>query len=106
MRYPERARLLIHGGGFIVGGGRFVLADATLTAGESCCMAYSVDYRMPPDHPFPAAIEDCVSVYRELIKRYDPKRIAISGGSAGANLTATVALKIRDLGLRCRQHSA
>jgi epsilon-lactone hydrolase len=99
MRHPERARLLIHGGAFCLLGGRYVLGDAAQAAADSGCMAYSVDYRMPPDHPYPAAIEDCVSVYRELIKRYDPKKIAISGASAGANLTATVALKIRDLGL-------
>ena len=59
----------------------------------------SVDYRMPPDHPFPAAPEDCFAVYRALIETHDPKRIVIGGSSAGGNLAAATMLMIRDRGL-------
>ena len=99
MHHPDRARLCIHGGAFTVLGGRYVEGDAAQAAAEGGCMAYSIDYRMPPDFPFPAAIDDCVAAYREMIKIYDPKKIAISGASAGANLSGAMTLKLRDLGL-------
>ena len=99
MRHPDRARLAIHGGAWTLLGGRFVMGDAAQAAAEGGCTAYSVDYRMPPDFPFPAAVDDCVAVYRELIKIYDPKKMAISGASAGGNLAGAVTLKIRDSGL-------
>ena len=99
MRHPDRARLAIHGGAWTLLGGRYVMGDAAQAAAEGGCVAYSVDYRMPPDFPFPAAVDDCVAVYRELIKHYDPTKVAISGASAGGNLAGAVTLKIRDSGL-------
>jgi len=99
MRHPDRARLTIHGGGWTLRGGRFVMGDAAQSAAESGCTAFSVDYRMLPDFPFPAGLDDCVAAYREIIRRYDPKKVAISGQSAGGNIAAAAALKIRDLGL-------
>jgi acetyl esterase/lipase len=99
MRHPDRARLGIHGGGWTLLGGRFVMGDAAQMAADSGCTTFSVDYRMPPDFPFPAGLDDCVAAYREIIKTYDPKKVAISGASAGGNLTGAVVLKIRDLGL-------
>jgi acetyl esterase/lipase len=59
----------------------------------------SIDYRCPPDHPFPAAPEDVAAVYRALIEVIDPKQIVIGGSSAGGNLAAAAALMIRDRGL-------
>jgi monoterpene epsilon-lactone hydrolase len=99
MRHPERALLKIHGGGFTNLGGRYVEADAARSATDGGCMAYSVDYRMPPDHPFPAALDDCVTVYRELLKSYDAGKIVVAGASAGGNLAGALALRVRDLGL-------
>jgi len=99
MRHPDRARVSIHGGAWTVGGGRHVDGDAAKAASDSGCMTFSVDYRMPPDHPFPAALDDCVATYREVIKRYDPKKVVISGISSGGNLCAAAILKIRDIGL-------
>jgi monoterpene epsilon-lactone hydrolase len=99
LQHKGRARLCIHGGAFTVLGGRYVMGDAAQTAAESGCVAYSVDYRMPPDFPYPAAVDDCFAVYRELLKEYEPRQIAISGASAGGNLAAAVTLRIRDAGL-------
>jgi monoterpene epsilon-lactone hydrolase len=99
LRHPDRALLKIHGGGWTLLGGRFVEGDAARSASDGGCRAYSVDYRMPPDHPFPAGLDDCVAVYRELLKSYDPKKIVVAGASAGGNLSGAVALRVRDLGL-------
>jgi acetyl esterase/lipase len=99
MRHPDRARLTLHGGAWTLLGGRYVMGDAAQGAAEGGCTTFAVDYRMPPDFPYPAAVDDCVAAYREVIKRFDPKKVAISGASAGGNLTGAVTLKIRDLGL-------
>jgi acetyl esterase/lipase len=99
MRHPDRARISIHGGAWTVGGGRHVDGDSAKAASDSGCRTYSVDYRMPPDHPFPAALEDCLSTYREVIKLYDPKKVVVSGISSGGNLCAATILRIRDIGL-------
>ncbi len=97
--WHDRAYLYIHGGAFVFGGGRFAAAFGAAEAGRLGLITFSVDYRMPPEHPFPAAPEDCLAVYRDLLQRYDSRRIAIGGSSAGGNLAASVTLMIRDRGL-------
>jgi len=95
----ERALLVLHGGALIFLEGKFAMAMAAANAAQAGCKAYSVDYRMPPDFPYPAALDDGLAVYRELLRNYAPENIMISGGSAGGNLAAALTLKIRDLGL-------
>ena len=99
IRHPERAHYRIHGGAWAFLGGKFSMGEAAMTAAEMGCVTFGLDYRMPPDHPFPAAVEDGEAVWREIIKQFDPKKVAISGSSAGGNLSATVTLKVRDAGL-------
>jgi acetyl esterase/lipase len=91
--------LYIHGGAFVFGGGLFPVAQAAVNADRLGCTVVSVDYRMPPDHPFPAAPEDCVAVYQALLERHPPGRIVIGGSSAGGNLAAAATLMIRDRGM-------
>ncbi|MGH8220119.1 MAG: alpha/beta hydrolase [Steroidobacteraceae bacterium] len=93
------AYLYMHGGAFVFGGGRFAMATGAASAERLGITTYSVDYRLPPDHPFPAAPEDCLAVYRALVDRHDPRRIVVGGSSAGGNLAAAVTLMIRDRGL-------
>lgn len=95
----KRAVLVLHGGALILLEGKFAMAMAASNAAQAGCRAYSVDYRMPPDFPYPAALDDALAVYRELLHDYAPENIMISGGSAGGNLAAALTLKIRDLGL-------
>jgi acetyl esterase/lipase len=59
----------------------------------------AVLYRLAPEHPFPAGLDDTVTVYKELLKTYKPNHIGIYGTSAGAILTAEVTVKLRQLGL-------
>src|SRR5262249_10314861 len=64
----------------------------------------------PPDHPYPVPLDDTLEAYRFLLERYDPKKIAVEGSSAGANLAAAVILRARDEGLplpgACVLHTA
>jgi acetyl esterase/lipase len=97
---PEgRAYLDIHGGGLVHGEGEFCRTGARRIADQHGVSCYAVDYRMPPDHPYPAALEDCVAVYRALLDRYSPENIIIGGASAGGNLAAATVLRARDEGL-------
>ena len=91
--------LFMHGGAFAFGAGPYAKMQAALQADRLGAATVSVDYRTPPDHPFPAAPEDCLAVYRALIEERRPERIVIAGSSAGGNLAAVLALMIRDRGL-------
>ncbi len=95
----DKALVYFHGGGLVLLGGEAVALFARMEAATTACRVYAVDYRNPPDHPYPAAIDDCVAVYRALLDRYAPAQLVISGASGGGNLAAAVPLKVRDLGL-------
>lgn len=105
----RRAVLYIHGGGFFMGGGVAAINSAMPFASLARTRVYSLDYRMPPDHPFPAPLDDAVEAYRWLLERYEPARIAVYGPSAGGNLAPAMILKARELGLplpgACAVHS-
>jgi acetyl esterase/lipase len=93
------AFLDIHGGGLVFGAGRFARAMAVFRAAALGCRVFSVDYRVPPAHPYPAPLDDCLGVYRHLLSEYAPADIAVSGLSAGGNLAAAMLLRARDEGL-------
>jgi acetyl esterase/lipase len=95
----DRAVMTLHGGAFIVLGGAWARAEGALVAAEWGAVAYSVDYRMPPDTPYPAAVDDVVAVYRALLERYEPWNIIVWGVSAGGNLALAGILRARDVGL-------
>ena len=95
---PETVLINLHGGGYTIGGGD-VSAMEGLGLAAAGYRVVSVDYRMPPEHPFPAAVEDGVAVYRALLQDYAPEHIAIFGSSAGGGLTAAVIVAARDAGL-------
>jgi monoterpene epsilon-lactone hydrolase len=95
----KRAIFYIHGGAYIMGGG-VIAAHMSLTlAGSAKMRAFAIDYRMPPDHPFPTGLDDTIEAYRHVLKHYDPANIAVHGASAGGGLAASFLLKARDLGL-------
>lgn len=86
-----------HGGGFNSDSGS--LTESIPIANLTQTKVISVLYRLAPEHPFPASVEDTVAVYKELLKTYKPRNIALYGTSAGAILTAETAVKLKQLGL-------
>jgi len=99
---PEnRNRLLVHlhGGGYVLFPGEAGAGEAMLMAGYGGFKVISIDYRMPPDFPFPAPLDDAVAVWRTLVKTQDPRGMAIFGTSAGGGLTLATVLRARAEGL-------
>jgi monoterpene epsilon-lactone hydrolase len=94
------ALLFLHGGGYVIGSldsHRHLTAEAARASGT---VALAVDYRLAPEHPFPAAVEDAVAAYRFLLARgFAPHRIALGGDSAGGGLVVAAMVAIRDAGL-------
>lgn len=95
----RRVCLEFHGGGWVQDGGDIACDRAIDTAVTLQATVWAVDYRMPPDHPFPAAVDDGVSVYRALLAERAPGEIIFQGPSAGANIAAATIIAARDLGL-------
>ena len=95
----DRVLLHIHGGGYVLSPGEAGTREAVMMAAYGGFRIVSVDYRMPPDAPFPAAMDDVMAVYRELIKTTDPKRMAIFGTSTGGAMTLAMVLRAKDEGL-------
>ncbi|RKS21475.1 acetyl esterase [Pseudomonas sp. WPR_5_2] len=91
----------MHGGGWVVGNldsHDFICAELASTLGV---LVIAVDYRLAPEHPFPAALDDCLTVWRALRTgpfRLDPERTLVVGDSAGGNLAAALCLVLRDAG--------
>lgn len=82
----NRLIIYLHGGAFVMGAGRSGLVEAILMAYYSETSVIAVDYRMPPSSPYPAALEDLISVWKALLETHDPKRLGLAGMSAGGNL--------------------
>jgi monoterpene epsilon-lactone hydrolase len=97
----NRNRLLVHlhGGGYVLFPGESGTREAILMAGYAGIKVVSVDYRMPPDFPYPAAMDDAIAVWKEVIKTTSPKNIAIFGTSTGGGMTLAVVLRAEKEGL-------
>ena len=95
--------LWMHGGGLIIGNAAINDRECAAFARDLGAVVVSVEYRLAPRHPFPAALDDCYAAWQWLLSAareigVDPARIAISGQSAGGGLAASLALRIRDAG--------
>jgi acetyl esterase/lipase len=96
---PDQILLYLHGGAYILGSRRTHRQLASHMAREAGITAILPEYRLAPEHPFPAAIDDAVAVYRALLEAgYSPQDIVISGDSAGGGLTMATLLALRHAG--------
>ena len=93
----DKVLLNLHGGGFNSDSGSYT--ETIPMAGYTKIKVVAALYRLAPENPFPAAVDDSIAVYKELLKSYKPEHIVIYGTSAGAILTAEVAVRIKQLGL-------
>ncbi len=92
----DRYVLYFHGGGYVVGSAPLYRDFLwRIAAAARACVLY-FDYRLAPEHPFPAAVEDAVITYRWLAERFDNRRIAFAGDSAGGGLAFAALHKLRD----------
>ena len=96
----SRVVLYLHGGGYIIGSPRTHRPLMAELSQASKGRVLGLDYRLAPEHPFPAPVEDSVAAYRWLLSEgYDPARIAVAGDSAGGGLTVAMMVQARYLGL-------
>lgn len=95
--YPERVLLYLHGGGFTMGSVQSHLDILARLSGLLSTRVLAIDYRLAPEHPFPAALEDSVESFRWLIESgVDPTMVVIAGSSAGGGLALSTVLALRD----------
>ena len=97
----NRDRLLVHvhGGGYVFAPGEAATREAILMAGIGKFKVISIDYRMPPDFPYPAAMDDAMAVWKEVVKTNDAKKMAIFGTSTGGGMTLAMVLRARTEGV-------
>jgi len=96
----DRVMLYLHGGGYVLGS-VYGYRPLTVALGKVTKMrVLSVNYRLAPEHPYPAALQDCTKAYQWLLRQgFKPSNIIIAGDSAGGNLTLTTILNLRDNGI-------
>jgi len=95
----DRLLVHVHGGGYVLFPGESGTREAILMAGYGKFKVISIDYRMPPDHPYPAAMDDAMAVWKEVVKTSDPKKMAIFGTSTGGGMTLAMVLRAKKEGL-------
>ncbi len=104
---PAPALVFYHGGGFVIGGLTSHDRDCRALANRGECVVIAIDYRLAPEHPFPAAAEDAQAALEYVAAHadefgVDASRLAVGGDSAGGNLAAVAALHARDVGIPLR----
>lgn len=92
---PGYAVLFVHGGGYVCGGLSYAQILASKMAAATGFTTYAFDYRLAPEHPYPASLEDALAVWDHLtVGRYEPDHIIVAGESAGGNLALCLAQKL------------
>ena len=95
----DRVLVQIHGGCYVLNPAEAALPEAMLIAAIGGYRVIAVDYRMPPEAFFPAALDDSMAVYKQVIAKTDPKRVGLIGTSAGGALVLEMGLRAKQLGL-------
>ena len=95
---PDRHVLYLHGGGYSVGSPKSHVAMGARLAKRAAATVTLIDYRLAPEHPYPAAIDDCVAAYRALLASTDPALVTVAGDSAGGGAALATLCALRDAG--------
>lgn len=98
-RHENHLFYYVHGGAYILNGGEAGLLEAIVIALRTKMPVLSIDYRMPPEHPFPAGLDDVLTVYQNLLGNRPANSMALGGVSAGGGLTLAAVRKLIELGL-------
>ncbi len=96
--FADKVLMNLHGGAYVFFAGKGSLEESVILASRARIPVVSVDYRMPPDHPYPAAVDDAVVAYLALLEDYDAEDIAMGGTSAGGGLTLATVQRLQSLG--------
>ena len=97
--HQNKIVLAIHGGGFVYNPGEAGTLEGVLVAGLGGFKVIAIDYRMPPDYPFPAAMDDAMAVYKALLKDNKPGHIGVVGTSAGGGMALSLCLRAKAEGV-------
>ena len=95
---PQRHLMYIHGGAYVLGSPKSHIAMVSNLAKRASATATLIEYRLAPEHVYPAAVEDCVAAYRAMITDVDPATVTIAGDSAGGGATLSTLVALRDAG--------
>ncbi len=95
----DRVAVHVHGGCYVLNPREAALPEAMMLAGFGHMRVIAVDYRMPPEAYFPAALDDAMTVLRSVLKTHDPRKVAVFGSSAGGALTLEMMLRAKAEGL-------
>jgi epsilon-lactone hydrolase len=95
----NRLLVHVHGGGYVYNPGEAGTGEATLMAAYGGFKVISFDYRMPPDHPYPAAMDDAMAVWKAALGLQNPRNMAIFGTSTGGGMTLAMILRAKQEGL-------
>jgi monoterpene epsilon-lactone hydrolase len=98
-RHANRLVVDTHGGGYVFNPGEACLLEPAVIAASCGIEVLAVDYRMPPDHPFPAALDDAVAVWKAVISARPVSQVALAGGSAGGGLAMATVLRLKEEGI-------
>lgn len=98
-RHANRLVVDTHGGGYVFNPGEACLLEPAVIAAACGVKVLAVDYRMPPDHPFPAALDDAVAVWKAAIAMQPASRVALAGGSAGGGLAMATVHRLKQEGI-------
>src|SRR5262249_30716560 len=93
--HRDKVLVHLHGGAYVFSPGEAALPEALIMAGIGGYKVISVDYRMPPDFPYPAPMDDATAVWRELVKTNNPRNMAVFGTSTGGAMTLALVLRAK-----------
>lgn len=96
---PDRRLIVLHGGAFLYNAGKGSTVDAAVIADATRTIVIALDYRLPPDHPYPAAVDDVVAAWRALIATHRPASLALAGLSSGGAIAMSAVQRLAQLGV-------